>query len=199
MIQINLLPLRSRKGKVNDRQFLLAYAVCIVLTLATITYMGISQAHRIDASSRHLGSLRRQVAKYRKYGRMLKKLKSEVALIQKKTVVIKNLEKDRDRIVRALALLSAEVPADKMWFEKLRQRGGTMSLNGIALSNGAIAEFMRNLESSPYVAKGSVNLQHSRQISVRHKKLREFRVTYRFRSFSALPKAPTKIPTHKQS
>jgi type IV pilus assembly protein PilN len=58
----------------------------------------------------------------------------------------------------------------------------------VALSNESIADFMRNLESSPYVEKGSVNLTHSRQKVISNMKLREFQVTYRFYPFSEVQK-----------
>ena len=63
-----------------------------------------------------------------------------------------------------------------------------MTLNGIALSNESIADFMRNLESSPYVVKGTVNLTHSRQMVVAARKLREFQITYQFAPFSQVQK-----------
>lgn len=189
MIQINLLPTSGGRSAPDDRQFLLIYATCVVLTLATIAYLWVSQTSQISTSTRRLAEVRRQVSHYAKYDRMLKDLKRKLALIDEKTAVVKNLEKDRDMTVRALALLSAEMPADKMWFEKLKQSHHTMSLNGVALSNEAIAEFMRNLESSPYIQKGSVSLRHSRRISMSKRKLREFQMNYSFYPFSALPKA----------
>jgi Tfp pilus assembly protein PilN len=59
-------------------------------------------------------------------------------------------------------------------------------LNGIAQSNEAVVELMRNLEASPYIQKGSVNLIHSRQSLVSDMKLREFQITYRFFPFSEI-------------
>ena len=47
---------------------------------------------------------------------------------------------------------------------------------------------MRNLESSPYVEKGSVNLVQSRQTVINEKKLREFQLNYRFFPFSEVLK-----------
>ena len=197
MIQINLLPTLGGKSAKDDKQFLLVYAVCIFLTLATVTYLWISQSGQINTANNRLGALNRQVQHYAKYDRMLKDLKSRLALIKRKTEVVKTLEKDRDLTVRAMALLSAEMPVGKMWFENLKQNAGTMTLKGVALSNEAIAEFMRNLESSPYVEKGSVSLQHSRQVAIQNRKLREFQMSYQFHPYSSLPR-PIGPAAHQQ-
>jgi len=47
---------------------------------------------------------------------------------------------------------------------------------------------MRNLESSPYVIKGTVNLTHSRQTRINNLKLREFQITYQYIPFSQVQK-----------
>jgi type IV pilus assembly protein PilN len=54
------------------------------------------------------------------------------------------------------------------------------------LSNETIAEFMRSLESSPYVDKGSVNLVHSRLTNIGGVRLREFRMTCIISPFSVV-------------
>jgi type IV pilus assembly protein PilN len=87
-----------------------------------------------------------------------------------------------------LALLSIQVPPEKMWFDKLAQTGNAVTLDGVAQSNETIVEFMRNLESSPYIEKGSINLVLSRQFAVKEMKLREFQLSYRFYPFSEVQK-----------
>ena len=98
-------------------------------------------------------------------------------------------------MARLMAMISAEVPAEKIWLEKLVQSANSMTLNGVALSNESIAEFMRNLESSPYVVKGTVNLTHSRQTLISSLKLREFQITYQYVPFSQVQKLHSKEGT----
>ena len=87
-----------------------------------------------------------------------------------------------------LALLSIQVPPEKMWFNKLVQTGNSVTLDGVAQTNEAIVEFMRNLESSPYIEKGSINLVLSKQVALKEMKLREFQLTYHFYPFSEVQK-----------
>ncbi len=188
MIQINLLPVKARKRRDDVNQFLLLYLFSVLLTATVIGYFWISQNSEIEASNARLAQLIQETAKYAKYEAMLKDLKQKQEVVTKKLEIIQGLQEDRDRIVRILALLSIQIPAEKMWFEKFSQASNTITIDGVAMSNEAIVEFMRNLEASPYIEKGSVSLTHSRQRMMNNKKLREFQVNYRFFPFSEVQK-----------
>jgi len=188
MIQINLLPVRARKKKESVRQFVSIYLLSVVFALSAIGYIWISQSKEIEILNKRLTQVQQEVSKYAKYEAMLKEMQKQKEIIDKKRTVIQNLQKDRDAIARIFALLSIQVPPDKMWFERFSQTANSITLEGIALSNEAVAEFMRNLESSPFVIKGSVNLTHSRQTLISNVKLREFHIVYRFLPFSEVQK-----------
>lgn len=184
MIQINLLPVKAKKKRETGRQFALLYFLCILLGLGAIGYIWYSQKTEIERLQTRLAQVEREVQQYAKFEALLADLKKRKDVLDKQRTVIKDLQRDRDTIVRMMALLSVEIPADRMWFERFTQGGSGITLDGVALSNEAIAEFMRNLESSPYIVKGSVSLTHSRQVTMSAMKLREFQVTYQFLPFS---------------
>lgn len=186
MIQVNLIPVRAQKRRETVRQFISVYFLGIVLLLAVMGYLWISLQNEVKSLERRSTQLSNEVNQYAKYDLMLKELKEKKAIIDKKRAIIKELQNDRDRIVRILALLSVELPTDKVWFERLSISSNSISLNGVALSNEAIAEFMRNLESSPYTVKGTVNLVLSKQVSKTNMKLREFQLAYQFLPFSVV-------------
>ena len=100
--------------------------------------------------------------------------------MDRKRQVIKDLQNDRDAVVRML-LLSIQIPPQKMWFDKLTQTGNSVTLRRdearatkLSLSSCAISK------SSPYIEKGSINLVHSKQFAVKEMKLREFQLSYHF-------------------
>jgi len=188
MIQINLLPIRVQKRKEGARQIASIYLLTIVLALAIIGFLWISFDQRIASRQNELSALQQEVSKYAKFDAELQELSKRKELIDKKLLIIKDLQGDRDAVVRMLALLSIQVPPEKMWFDKLAQTGYSVTLEGVAQSNEAIVEFMRNLESSPYIEKGSINLVLSKQFAVKEMKLREFQLTYRFYPYSEVRK-----------
>jgi type IV pilus assembly protein PilN len=186
MIQINLLPVRARKKKENVRQLISIYFLTLFLAIAAMGFLWVSQKNQIGSLKQKQSSLKVEVDKYAKYEKMLQEMTKQKEIMDKKRATIEALQKDRDEAVRALALLSVEVPPDKIWFNKLTKTANNLTLSGFAVSNEAIVEFMRNLESSPYVAKGSVSLTRSRQSTVANSKLREFDLTYRFFPYSEM-------------
>ncbi len=188
MIQINLLPVRVKKRKEGARQIASIYLLTVFLALAVIGFLWHSYESQIDSQKRRLSELQQETAKYAQFELALQQLTKQKELVDKKRQIIQNLQNDRDSVVRILALLSIQVPPEKMWLDKLSQTGNAVTLDGVAQSNEAIVEFMRNLESSPYIEQGSINLVQSKQLTIKEMKLREFQVTYRFRSFSEVQK-----------
>ncbi len=198
MIQVNLIPVRAQKRRENVRQFISAYFLSIVLLLSVMAYVWLSLQSEIQGLERRSTQLSSEVNQLAKYDAMLKELKEKKTTIDKKRAIIQDLQSDRDKVVRILALLSVELPTDKVWFERLTISANSITLNGVALSNEAIAEFMRNLESSPYTVKGSVNLVLSRQVSKTNMKLREFQLAYQFMPYSAIQEKLKPNTTAKQ-
>jgi type IV pilus assembly protein PilN len=188
MIQINLLPVRLKKRKEGARQFASIYFLTVGLALAVIGFLWISSNNEIQSLQTRLNALKQEVSKYAKFEIALKELTQRKQLVDTKRQIIKDLQNDRDEVVRMLAMLSIQVPPERMWFDKMAQSGRSVTLDGVAQSNEAIVEFMRNLESSPYVEKGSINLVQSKQLSMQDMKLRDFQVTYRFYPYSEVQK-----------
>ncbi len=178
MIRINLLPAEKKPVRSTARQYLLLYVLCVAVTGAAIGFVWYNQARNIEKLQRRESELKAEAAKYAKYEKILQGLTKQKELIQKKKEVIQSLERDRDKMARVLALLSLWVPADKVWFETVSVSGDKVDVAGIALSNESVAEFMRNLEQSPFVVRGSVVLAHSKQTSMGDRKLREYRLTW---------------------
>jgi len=188
MIQINLLPVRVQKRKEGARKIASIYLLTIVLAIAVIGFLWKFYQDDIAARRIELSAVQQEVSKYAKFDAYLQQLSKRKELVDRKRQIITDLQKDRDAVVRMLALLSIQVPPEKMWFDKLAQSGFAVTLDGVAQSNEAIVEFMRNLEASPYVEKGSINLVLSRQFTVSDMKLREFQLTYRFYPYSEIQK-----------
>ena len=192
MIQINLLPRRAKRRKVTHRQIFLGYLVSLALALIVIGVIWILQRNEISDLQGRLARVEEEVRQYAKYEALLKEVTQKKQVIDKKREIIKDLQRDRDTLVRLMGLISAEIPADKIWLERLVQSANSMTLSGVAMNNESIAEFMRNLESSPYITRGTVNLTHSRQTLISNMKLREFQITYQYVPYSQVLKMPGK-------
>jgi type IV pilus assembly protein PilN len=186
MIRINLLPVRAKIRKENVRQLISIYLLGVLGILGVIAYVWVAQAYKISRMEGHLQRVKAEVSNYAKYEKMLKDMQAKKATIEKKRETIFALQQDRDKLVRVLAVMSVQVPAERVWFERMTQAGPAVTLDGVALSDETIVEFMRNLESSPFVDKGSVNLVHTKLTNISGRKLREFRMTCTISGYSVV-------------
>lgn len=189
MIRINLLPAEKKPIRSTARQYLILFAASVLLTVAAIAFIWTGQAREVERLQRRESELKAEAAKYAKYEKILQELKQQRETIEKKKEIIRGLERDRDKMARVLALLSLWVPAERAWFESVTVTGNKVEVSGIALSNESVAEFMRNLEQSPFVVRGSVFLTHSKQTAMGDRKLREYRLTWAMVPYSQVKAA----------
>ncbi len=70
--------------------------------------------------------------------------------------IIEQLQSDRSKMVHLFDELVKTIPAS-VRLTALKQAGDTMSLDGVAQSNASVAEYMRNIEASPWM--GHVDLR----------------------------------------
>lgn len=194
MIRINLLPFREPVRKTTTRQWVYFYLVGLLAAAGVMGFLWISRDGRIQDLQRREARLKEEVGRFAKYEVMLKELKAQKEIIEQKKEVIRSLQRDRDHLVRSLTLFSLMTPPERMWFQRFTQSGEQVSISGVAVSNEAIAEFMRNLETSPFVGRGSVSLAHSRMTSMGGSKLREFQLSCKVLPYSAVQKTLSALP-----
>jgi type IV pilus assembly protein PilN len=184
MIRINLLPTKFKSKTKGAKEFIALCALVLAVLVLVCGYVWTSQNATINHLDKRLADLKRQVRDLSDFEKKLKELQARKAIIAKKSQVVEDLRRDRDKMVRLLAVFAVNAPAERMWFERFQQSGNSITINGIAKSDDTIVEFMRNLEASPYIAAGSVNLRHSRKSG----ELRQFQLSCRFVPYSVVQK-----------
>jgi type IV pilus assembly protein PilN len=189
MIRINLLPTKFKSKTKGAKEFIFLYLASVVLLLAVIGYLWSDQRSRVEDLKRRLAELERQVKDLSDFEKKLKDLREKKALVARKSQVVENLGEDRDKTARLMAVLAVNAPPEKIWFEKLQESKGKVTINGVAKSDDTIVEFMRNLEASPYIALGTVNLKHSRKKG----ELRDFQLSCEFVPFSKISRAGAQV------
>jgi len=114
----------------------------------------------------------------------LKKITKEVRDLEKKRETLKSkleiidtLKKRKIGPVRVLDDLNISVP-EKSWLVEVRDKGGVLRIDGLALDNQTIADFVKKLEKSEYFVR--VDLLEARQEEVRGVKMKKFVVSAKF-------------------
>jgi type IV pilus assembly protein PilN len=199
MIRINLLPIGRRPVEEKIRKEVYAFFLLIFLSLATMAYFHLGQTRELDRLNQEKKQADSEILRYRDRQKQLSKLKKKQSVLKQKLKVIEDLRKNRDLPVRVLSELATRIPADKMWIQKLSQKSGTLTIEGVARGNETIAQFMESLAQSPFIDANAVVLKQSRQVNIQGYKLKNFNLTCKIVVPSPEKQAPEKESKKQQA
>jgi len=165
MIRINLLPYRLARKKENIRRQVSIFCLFFILVFFSFFYFQTILNTRIEKLNTQIDATKKEINKYRKITREIDAIIKNLAVLKKKTAVINNLEMDRKRPVKLLETMTQVVVPKRMWFTSLTSGNTTVGINGIALDNKTIADFMTRLEGSKLFS--AVNLKSIRQQNIK--------------------------------
>lgn len=186
MIRINLLPVKAAQKKEKLRGQLIILLASAVIVSAGCGAVYLSLVSKVDAAReenvRREDELNQLKKKIGEVGRF-KKMKEE---LQGKLDVLAKLKEGQSGPVHLLDELSARMP-DKLWINSFKSAGGAVSISGFGLNEETVAQFLRDLEASPYYM--NVELQVIEQAAQGGLKLHKFDITGRVET---PPKSPAK-------
>ena len=175
MIRINLLPFRAARKKENIRRQISVFLLSFFLMLAVLIYYNIHLGGRIKDLKTDVDATKIEVAKFQKITKQIEDIKNKLAVLEKKTEVIRKLETNRFEPVEMLDNMSEKIIANRMWFTSLNDQPQNVRIDGIALDNKTVADFMTRLEGTGLF--GSVRLQTIQKHVVKGSGLKKFSIT----------------------
>jgi type IV pilus assembly protein PilN len=179
MIRINLLPIGRRPVEEKIRKEISVFFLLTFFSLVIMAYFHVGHTREIKRITTEKMNLEKDIRRYQQRQKQLDNLKKQEKMIKQKLEVIDRLMENRDLPVRILDQLAVRIPSDKMWIKNLTQKGNILTLTGVARGNETIAQFMEALAKSPYIDPNGVDLNQSRQVSIRGYKLKNFNLTAR--------------------
>ncbi|MGB5421190.1 MAG: PilN domain-containing protein [Desulfobacterales bacterium] len=175
MIRINLLPFRAARKKENIRRQISVFLLSFFLMLAVLIYYNIHLGGKIKNLKTDVDTTKKEVAKFQKITKQIEEIKQKLAILEKKTEVIRKLETNRFESVEMLENMSGKIIANRMWFTSFNDRPKNVQIDGIALDNKTVADFMTRLEGTGLF--GSVRLQTIQKHLVKGSGLKKFSIT----------------------
>lgn len=175
MIRINLLPFRAARKKENIRRQISVFALTFIFFIIAAVAWNMRLAAKIDDLNKSVETTKKEVAKYKKITVKIKKIKKQLQVLQKKTQVINKLQRNRFEPVKLLGTMSDKVIAKRMWFNGFQNLGRKVQINGIALDNRTVADFMTRLEGTGMF--GTVRLRKIQKQVVKKSSLKKFQIT----------------------
>ena len=175
MIRINLLPFRAARKKENVRRQVSIFFLSFFLVVIVLGYLHISLGNKIASLKAKIETTKKEVAKYEKINKEIASLKKKLEILKKKTNVIESLEKNRFEPVRLLDTMSLKVIAKRMWFKSFKSSAKTVEIDGIALDNKTVADFMTRLQGSGLFS--AVRLKTIKKTKVKDSDLKSFQIS----------------------
>ena len=148
MIRINLLPYRKARKKEVARKQASVIFLSLILVLVALIFYNLSLGSKIDGLTKKIDTTQVQVQKYRKAAKQVDVIKKKLATLKKKTQVINNLENNRQWPVRLLDTMAQVVVPKRMWFTRLAVKNNGVGINGIAMDNKTVVDFLVRLQKS---------------------------------------------------
>ncbi|MFP4082361.1 MAG: PilN domain-containing protein [Candidatus Aminicenantes bacterium] len=152
-------------------------AVIFILLLVVIGTLFFLQSRSIRKEKNLLTNAQEEKSQLQYVLVKLEKLEEQKRLFQRKINLIRQLKSFQEVAVRIMDELSRTLP-EWVWLTETTYRGQNVEIEGKALSNNLIADYIFNLENSPYF--NNVNLLSSSQRKVRNNQFLEFSLTAQY-------------------
>ena len=167
MIRINLLPFRTTRKKENVRRQISIFLLTLVLITIAVIWYNVLLTNKIKAAKIRNDNTTAQIAKYEKINKEIATIKKKLAQLNQKIKVIETLEGSRKETIKLMESMTQLIVPERMWFESLDVKGDNIAINGVALDERTIADFMINLQKD-YT---NVTLKSLQQVKLKSKSL----------------------------
>ena len=156
MARINLLPWRAERRKQREREFYMQLGVAFVAAIVALMVWSFWMDARLDNQDQRNTYLQAEIKQLDERIAKIKDLeKVRSGLLQRKQI-IEQLQANRSQMVHLFDEMVKTIPVSAR-LSNMKQTGDSLSLDGVAQSNASVAEYMRNIESSPWM--GHVDLR----------------------------------------
>jgi len=171
MIRINLLVAREERKKESIRKEATAFVLVVVLVLAAIGFVQWMSSRQREELITQIRNSEAELKRLEIIKREIKKAKKDKKTLQEKLSIIENLNKNRTRPILIMSILGSKIP-DKMWLKSLDKKDRNLTLQGIALDDETIADFMKRLQQSEMFT--AVELVVTERVTIEKLNLKKF-------------------------
>lgn len=171
MIKINLLKARKEQKKIKVRKemivFILSMGIVLGLLFVVLWFIGSER----EKTLAQIASTTKEIEYYKSLRTEFEKAKEQKKILEEKLNVINMLKKEKASPAKVLDELSIDKP-EKVHFESVKKDGSRLGIEGVALDDETVANFMTNLRKSKLFR--NVDLIVSEQIEVNKIPLKKF-------------------------
>lgn len=159
MIRINLLPFRLARKKENIRRQVSIFLLSILLVVMALVWYTLRVETEIRKTKEKTEAVKVQIALYKEKADRVTAIKAKLKILEEKLKIVASLQTRQNEQQVLLEEMADRIVKKRMWLESLTADATQVVIRGIAFDNPTIADFMKNLESSPLFI--SVDLKRS--------------------------------------
>lgn len=184
MIRINLLPFRVARKKENIRRQVSIFFLSLVMISLLLTWYTLGIDKKIAETRAQTIQVQEQIALYKEKADRVTEIKKKLQILEDKLKIVSSLEEMRKAQLVLMDEVSDKIVPEKMWIESLKADSTQVTLMGVAFDNPTIADFMRNLETSPLFSN----------IDLKRSKVQKFKDNILLKSFELVCTKKTMVP-----
>jgi Tfp pilus assembly protein PilN len=171
MIKINLLLARKEKKTGGMKKEFIVLILSVVFLLAVFIFIQWGLNKKVEDTLAQNAQKKEEIIKYKSLTAEVERKKQEQKMLQNRLDIINSLRKDKARAARVLDELSIHKP-EKLQLESLKKEGAKLGIEGVAMDDETIANFMTSLRKSKLFK--NVDLVVSEQIEQSKMKMKKF-------------------------
>jgi type IV pilus assembly protein PilN len=199
MIRINLLPFRAARKKENIRRQVSVFFLCLLLVLIVLGWVHYYLGSKQTRLTTNVADTKKELALFKQKNDEIIELRQKLQDLEMRQNVIQDLEKKRFEPVHIMDELAGKMISERMWLTRLNIAGSQMDIDGIALDNKTVADFIDNLEGLPELGEQQshmyerIRLNKLQQEQIRNLNMKKFEI-------SALKSVvPEQVPADKKN
>lgn len=150
MAHINLLPWRAERRKQREREFFMQLGAALVAAILVLLLWSAWMGQRVDNQNDRNTLLQGEIKQLDERIVKIKDLEKVRERLLARKQIIEQLQANRSQMVHLFDELVRTIPASAR-LGGLKQTGDSLTLDGVAQSNASVAEYMRNIEASPWM------------------------------------------------
>lgn len=150
MAKINLLPWRDELRKQRQREFYVMLAGAAIAAVFAVFVWWYWMGMRLDNQDARNAYLKDQIQQLDGKLTEIKELETTKSKLLARKEIIEKLQASRSQMVHLFDELVKTIP-DGVRLVSMSQKGDALTLDGTAQSNASVANYMRNLDSSPWL------------------------------------------------
>jgi len=156
MANINLLPWREEERSEKQRQFISVLGLVAILGVAVMASIYSYYSDQIEGQNTRNSFLQAQIRKLDTKIKEITSLETERKELIDRMELIQDLQKSRPQIVHLFDEIVQKMP-EGINLSEIERKGDDVVFSGAAESAPRIANFMRNLAASQWIAKPNID------------------------------------------